>query len=160
MGSMGSDSIENNEKCTALSLARPYPGLTSRWNGRPTADVFSPSPVASCVGRRSLRSFDDPQSSKLNPPHRVFDDMPTSALHCALKQDVTVFPLVMGTIRHFSWALLCSTTLSPMIPARTMLDDTASSKPVGDNVRRLGVVEYYVRHSVALNVRRQEQQWT
>ncbi len=78
MGSMGSDSIENNEKCTVLNLARPYPDLTSRWNGRPTADVFSPSPVASCVGRRSLRSFDDPQSFKLNPPHRVFDNPESS----------------------------------------------------------------------------------
>jgi hypothetical protein len=116
--------------------------------------------------------FDDPQSSKfaiscvrrprvvkdvievcsaascrLNPPHHMFDNMSTSASHLVLKQDVTIFSLGIRTIRPCCWALLCSTTLSLIIPARPMFDDTLSSKPIDDHVRRLGVVEYQVELS-------------
>ncbi len=109
-------------------------------------DPQSSQPAASCVRRprvvKDVVEVCSAAPSRLNPPHRVFDDMPTSASHRALKQDVTVFSLIMRTIRHLSWRLLSSTTLSRIIPARTMLDDPASSKPVGDYVRRLGVVEY------------------
>jgi hypothetical protein len=83
--------------------------------------------------------------SRLNPPHHMFDNMSTSASHLVLKQDVTIFSLGIRTIRPFCWALLCSTTLSLIIPARPMFDDTWSVKPIDDHVRRLGVVEYYVR---------------
>ena len=71
--------------------------------------------------RRKLETGSRPprQLSTL-PGEGLFDDMLASASHRALKQDMTVFSLVIRTIRYFSWELLCLTPLSLIIPARTM----------------------------------------